>query len=339
MNTDRPHRRICCVLDRKAGHRGITLGMAQALAARYPAEIQAIHLPRWVAPLGKWLQPFWPLGAGLMRWALPGVTTAPPDLVLGSGGNSLWATAALGRRWRCPAAFIGTRRRLPAHALDILVHYDPALAPAGYLLLAVLPGPVDPEVGRAAWEDLRRQRGLDANAPYLACLLGGDGSGYTWTQADGARLAEWLQGVVQASGARLLLTTSRRTPAALEAALRQHLPPAILADACWVGSGDTRRVVAAYLHAAQAVLVGEDSMSMIHEALASGRPVATLRPHLAVPPTYYLNYVRHAEAAGWLARLSLDAPRAWADILTAARGYPGDVAAEAAAALGARLGW
>jgi mitochondrial fission protein ELM1 len=311
--------------------------MAQAMAGRYPVEISPIRLPAWVLPLGKVLQPFWPLGAGLLRGVRP--DGAPPDLILGSGGNSLWATAALGHRWRCPAVFIGTRRRLPARALDILVHYDPELAMAGYLLLAVLPGPVGPEVGRLAWEALRQERGLDTNGPYLACLLGGDGSGYTWTEADGELLAEGLQTVARAWGARLLLTTSRRTPPALEAVLRQRLPPEILADACWAGAGDARRVVAAYLHGAQAVLVGEDSMSMIHEALASRHPVATLRPQQATPPAYYLNYVRHAEAEAWLARLSMDAPAHWAAGLRSALGYPGDVAAEAAAALGTRLGW
>jgi len=333
-------KRIWCVLDRKAGHRGIVQGMAQALAAHYPVESSAIQSPRWAAPLGKFLQPFWPLGIGLLRSTHPAdPMSTPPDLILGSGGNSLWVTAALGRIWRCPAIFIGTRRKLPMNALSFFVHYDPNLEREGYLRLAVLPGPIDDAVGKTAWETLCRDRGIDAAGRYLACLIGGDGSGYTWSQADGKKLVDVLLAATRETGARLLLTTSRRTPKGLEETLRRDLPKDRFADACWAGDGDSRRVVAAYLHGASAIVVGEDSMSMIHESLASHRPVVSIRPQGSSPPDYYLSYVRHAEHEGWLARLSLGDTLDWREISRHAQRYPGDVAAEAAAAVGERLGW
>jgi uncharacterized protein len=333
-------KRIWCVLDRKAGHRGIVQGMAQALAAHYPIETSAIQAPRWAAPVGKFLQPFWPLGIGLLRRTGPAEpANTPPDLILGSGGNSLWVTAALGRIWHCPAIFIGTRRKLPMHALSFFVHYDPNLERMGYLRLAVLPGPVADTAGRNAWDSLCQERGLDAAGQYLACLIGGDGSGYIWSQADADKLVDVLLAATRETGAKLLLTTSRRTPSGLEATLRRRLPPDCLADACWAGDGDSRRVVAAYLSGASTIIVGEDSMSMIHESLASHRPVVSIRPQEASPPDYYLGYVRHAEHEGWLARLSLGDTRAWTEIVRQTPGYPGDVAAEAAASLGKRLGW
>ncbi len=340
MKTGIEAKQIWCVLDRKAGHRSIVQGMALALAAHYPVESSAIQPPRWTTPLGKFLQPLWPLGIGLLRRLHPtGQTNAPPDLIIGSGGNSLWVTAALGRLWRCPAIFIGTRRKLPMNALSFFVHYDPHLEREGYLRLAVLPGPINDTAGKTAWETLCQERGINAAGRYLACLIGGDGSGYTWSQADADKLVAILLAATRETGARLLLTTSRRTPTRLEETLRRRLPPDLFADACWAGDGDSRRVVAAYLHGAGTIVVGEDSMSMIHEALASHRPVVSIRPHGATPPDYYLSYVRHAEHESWLARLSLGDTRAWSEISRHARGYPGDVAAEAAAAIGERLGW
>jgi hypothetical protein len=108
--------------------------------------------------------------------------------------------------------------------------------------------------------------------------------------------------------------------------LRRELPAAAIADACWFHADDHRRVVAAYLGGAAAIFVGEDSMSMIHEAVGSGQRVVTLRPAQAQPPAFYQNYLEHATAERWLTSLplaeaaGLDATR----LLSTGGGYPGD---------------
>ena len=338
--TDTP-KQIWCVMDGKPGHRSITTGMMQALASQFSIEATQVHLPRWTVPLGKLLQPLWPAGAALLKLArsrLPD-RARRPDLILGSGGNSLWSTAALGRLMSCPSVFVGSNRHLPLNAISCFVHYDPVLERQGFLRLAVLPGPRGEVPPEALWTAFCAARNLPPRDRYLVCLVGGDGAGYQWRPDEGKRLAKCIEDACRACNARLLVTTSRRTSLELENALRDHLPPELIADACWSNAGDTRRVVATYLAGAHAVMVGEDSMSMIHEALASGRPVITLRPGQANPDDRYLGYLEFAEHSAWLARIELRAAVEWGKVFSAAGGYPGDVHAEAAKALGARLGW
>lgn len=313
---------IWCVLDSKPGHKNLARGMVAALAAVTRVTVTEISAGFWHGALGKCMQSLWPLGTGLVS-APP---DAPrPDLVLGSGGNVLWFTAALARRQRAPAVFVGSRRRLPPSAATFL-HYDPDLAAEGTLCLPVLPGPFGRADQEKSWAAFARDLRLTPGRVHHTALIGGDGSGFFWTETDAEQLAAFMNALSAATGRTWLITTSRRTPAAFEARLIALLTPSIIADACWFHRGDTRRVVAAYLGGADSVFVGEDSMSMIHEAITSGQPVVTLRPAQARPDSVFTHYLDHAAAQKWILRhpLSRVATGPVENLLSTACGYQGD---------------
>jgi len=323
---------IWCVLDRKPGHRTLARGMVAAIGAVRAIRVTDVSASSWVGPVGKCLQFFWPLGAGLARRACTGQPSnnVKPDLIVSSGGNVLWFTAALSRSIGAPAVFVGSRRHLPADAVSVFVHYDPPLAAEGTLCLPLLPGPTGQKEQAAAWSKFSVERGLDSTKQHLVALIGGNGSGYHWSAAEGAQLGRAMRTWHQATGLTWLVTTSRRTPADFEAALRAELPETAIADACWFHAGDQRRVVAAYLGGAAAIFVGEDSMSMIHEAVGSGQRVVTLRPPQAQPPAFFRNYLERAAKERWLTSLrvaeaeGLDASK----LLSTGGGYQGDPLAD-----------
>lgn len=337
--TGQPCKQVWCLMDRKAGHQGMSRGMVEALAGSYPIEVHDLSMPTWMTPLGKFLQPLWPLGSSLAGRVLPSPQPPRPDLVIGSGGNTLWPTAALGQVFDCPAVFVGSRRRLPLAALHCIVHYDPELERQGYLRLNVLPGPQHSGSTVPGWSAFCEASGLDPQGRYLACLVGGEGSGYHWQDSEAPDLARLLLKLADTLQARLLITTSRRTTKGFEDGLIGQLPGEVIADACWQGRGDQRRIVATYLAGASWTLVGEDSMSMIHEALAFHRPVLTLRPADSQPGGSYLGYVEHAERSAWIGRISLTDPAGLDRLLARTNGYPGDVHREAAEAVLKRLDW
>lgn len=337
--TARPLKQVWCLLDRKAGHQGMSRGMVEALAGSYPIEVHDLSMPTWMTPVGKFLQALWPLGSGLAGRVLRPPLPPRPDLIVGSGGNTLWPTAALGRVFDCPAIFVGSRRRLPLSALRCIVHYDPDLEKQGYLKLNVLPGPQGSGGNNPGWAEFCAERGLDPQGRYLACLVGGEGSGYHWQDNESDSLADLLTRMAGLLRARLLITTSRRTARAFEEGLIRRLPRELIADACWQGRGDQRRIVATYLAGASWSMVGEDSMSMIHEALAFHRPVFTLRPQHTESGGSYLSYVEHAERSGWLGRIPLKDPPDLDRLSELVKGYPGDVHREAAEMVLERLGW
>jgi mitochondrial fission protein ELM1 len=170
-------------------------------------------------------------------------------------------------------------------------------------------------------------------------LIGGDGSGYRWSSGDGRRLGQLMRGLHELTGRTWLVTTSRRTPAEFETALRAELPASAVGDACWFHAGDQRRVVSAYLGGAAAVFVSEDSMSMIHEGITSGQRVVTLRPVAATPPASHQAYIEHAVEQRWIRSepLVTGAPASLAQWLSAGGGYAGDALADMGRALLARL--
>src|SRR5437588_827433 len=108
--------------------------------------------------------------------------------------------------------------------------------------------------------------------PLLGVLIGGANRSYRLSLDRLAAIAEAIAGVLRAGGGSALVTPSRRTGAAGVALLRERL--AGLPAEIWDGSGDNPYY--AYLATADALLVTADSVSMVSEAAATGKPVHIL---------------------------------------------------------------
>jgi mitochondrial fission protein ELM1 len=112
--------------------------------------------------------------------------------------------------------------------------------------------------------------------PRTAVLLGGPRRGL---RMDDAWLDDFLARVgalVARDGGSLLITRSRRTPDAWYARARERLR----ADCrhCWSGPADGENPYQGYLAAADRIAVTPDSVNMLSEACATGKPVLTLLP-------------------------------------------------------------
>jgi mitochondrial fission protein ELM1 len=109
--------------------------------------------------------------------------------------------------------------------------------------------------------------------PRLACLIGGPGAGYKYDASVIADLAGALARV-SASAGSLMITPSRRTPPELLRAIDEatRASPRIL----WNGEGENP--YPHFLALADAFIVTADSVNMIGEACATGRPVHIFEP-------------------------------------------------------------
>jgi uncharacterized protein len=109
--------------------------------------------------------------------------------------------------------------------------------------------------------------------PRVAVLLGGNGGGYQFTEADTLRLAGSLQSL-SALEASFLITPSRRTLASLQEAVDQATQsrPRLL----WTGEGENP--YPDFLAHADVLIVTADSVNMTGEAGATGRPVYVFEP-------------------------------------------------------------
>ena len=107
--------------------------------------------------------------------------------------------------------------------------------------------------------------------PRIAVLAGGNSGPYPFNRASGARLADMLEDLVRDVGGSLLVTTSARTLDETTDALFGGIhSPSLLYR--WK-KGDPDNPFFAFLGLADRVVVTADSVSMMTEACATGRPV------------------------------------------------------------------
>lgn len=124
----------------------------------------------------------------------------------------------------------------------------------------------------AAW----RGQFSDLPRPWIGVLVGGDSGPYTLGPRAADRLLDQAVDAARRSGGSLLVVTSARTAPAVADRLRVRLavgspeaPPCYLQ--CWGDGGDN--AYPGILALADAFVVTADSVAMLSEACATGRPV------------------------------------------------------------------
>lgn len=286
--------------DGAPGHWSQSQGIADALAATEPVDIQRIDLTvrstfwkrlgrlslPWIRSSRWWL-------AKVYNIRLPAST---PSLIISSGGNTLLANALLARLFNAPNVYSGTLKGYDASAYRVIF----TVVSQKLSNNCILPLPPVPQAISSV-PDIAS----DATR-CVAVLIGGDGAGYRYTAADWRNLAQWLVALAASREARILLTTSRRTGAAAEAILQAELPVDLLADAVW-WLQDPRPVVRSFLQRATSVVVTEDSLTMIAESIYSRREVLTWAPEQVAPNTNDAQALANYAADGLIFRSHMGA--------------------------------
>jgi uncharacterized protein len=296
--------------DGKPGHVNQTMGIVRALELRYPCHTHHLQV-RW--PIGlfrrlfqeAWCRghrqiPEWLIRAGCNLGTLP--RSRPPDVIISTGGNTLWANAWLASRLRCSNIFCGKLRQMPPESFTAALTIQPSHHP-NVVELDIAPNLISPERADESGRELKAEH---PDTPLWCLLVGGDGAGYRYDLPDWSILTEHLNRMASTYGVRWLIVTSRRTARDAEKLIRGRLHSDAIADAVWYHSGDNRRFVLKCLGASDRVFVTEDSMTMIHESIASGRPVHALRPNDAAPDAPFAAFLAKAERRRWLKRLTIE---------------------------------
>lgn len=223
------------------------------------------------------------------------VPAAAPDVVISAGGNTAGANVLLARHWRCANVFIGSRRRVDSRGFTAHLTLEPTGDPAN-IVMNIAPSPLLPGEVAAAGRRFASTHGLRAGPLWLmAC--GGNGAGKTYRPAHWRRLGAWMNDIAGRHGIRWLVSTSRRTGAAAEAALAGALAPRNLAYAVW-WSRAPERVLGALIGAAERLFATVDSMAMICECIGSGRPLTLVHAGLGAPDRRYRDALAKFERLG-----------------------------------------
>jgi uncharacterized protein len=253
--------------DGKAGMASQALGLAEATGFPFIEKRLAIRFPWACLPPQLWLMPLRAAGRGAASLVPPW-----PDLVIGCGRNTAMPALAIrraseGRTVVAQVQYPGVGRS----EFDLLVvpEHDDLNGPRCVITRGAVHRVTQ---ARLAAEKLRFPALAEMPRPILSVLIGGTSKAYRLTLARLGEIAEMLVAILLTDGGSVLLTGSRRTGATGLALLRRRLKG--LSAAIWDGSGDNPYF--AHLALADALLVTADSVSMISEAAATGKPVHIL---------------------------------------------------------------
>ncbi len=266
-------RHVWVLLGHKAGDNNQVLALAEALG--WPYEEKRLRYRR-TELLSNLL-----LGATLsgIRRAHSSTLAAPwPDLLITAGRRNepvaRWVgkrsgghtrVVHLGRPWAHPRSF------------DLVVTTPQyRVPPAANVLLNELPlhrvGAERLEAARRRWQSALE--GLPR--PRIALMVGGNSGPYTLDTETAQRLAAAAQALADELGGSIVSSTSRRTPARAATALQTALErPGF--TYLWSPRPQSNPYLG-YLALADAFIVTGDSVSMLAEACATGKPVYIFDP-------------------------------------------------------------
>ena len=262
---------IWAVSDDKAGNAAPALGLAEAVAALRPAQVQT-RTVGWKGVSGRlpWrLHPF-PLAT-----LEDGTGIAPPwpDIWIAAGRATPPLSMRM-RRWSGGHTLVVQIQnpRAPHRAFDLIVapRHDRISGPN---VLSITGSPHRVTPGRLAEAAGRLGEAMtDLPHPRAALLVGGRSKVHDLSDARARDLAASIRDAVLSAGGSLMVTFSRRTPASARGLMTEALSD--LPGFIWDGQGENPYF--AMLALADIILVTEDSANMATEAASTGRPVLFL---------------------------------------------------------------
>ncbi|MBW8815703.1 MAG: mitochondrial fission ELM1 family protein [Caulobacterales bacterium] len=267
MDGPRPLR-IWAVSDGRAGIEAQALGLAEAVARRRPALVTAKRI-RWKAGLGRLP---WRLIPPSARTGDP-IAPPWPDIWIAAGRATLpLSTRMLG--WSGGRTFVVQTQdpKAPLGAFDLVVppEHDGLTGDNVFPILGA-PNRLSPE--KLAVELARFSDRLGALPhPRVAVIVGGDSKAHRLPASRALAMAHEIAAAVRAAGGSILVSYTRRTPPAAREAMTRAL--ATLPGIIWDGTGDNPYF--AFLAAADAILVTEDSTNLATDAASTGKPLFIL---------------------------------------------------------------
>lgn len=239
-----------------AGFETQAIGVAEAMGFA-PAIKRVSPGPPW-----RWMAPWGPAAPDA------GIEPPWPDLLIASGRQSIPYARKVRAGGKTFVAVLQDPRMSPAH-------FDFVWAPKhdrleGPNVLSTLVSPHRLTVERLS-EEAKRIASTISHLPHprIAVLLGGTNAVYRLDDNAARRIGQLLAEIAEQSHGGLMITPSRRTGASAEKIIRDAIKdkPHVM----WNGEGDNPYF--GYLGSADAVIVTCDSVNMIGEAMATGKPV------------------------------------------------------------------
>lgn len=296
---------VLILRDRKPGHAHQAEGVGRCIARVVPANLHRLDVRRRVfghdlvlklalkyfgRPSDRWLRYLYNIDVSQVQ---------RPDVVVSSGRPTVAAAILLARHFGARFIFSGRISGYDLSEVTLMLVHSPRFAFDVRCALAPIPCVVTADDFPPPRELLSEE---DLKGAQLSLLIGGKAHGYEYPPDEWRGLVRLVTSLAERFGVRWSVSTSRRSPPQLGdvfGKLAQEGKVAKFIDYRFAkpGSGNA-------LFGADAVVVTEDSLSMMAEGVAAGRKVIALRPR-KVADSYANEVVAAAVTRGGLAILPM----------------------------------
>ena len=198
---------IWIISEGSPGHVSQSVGLAEALAAQVTATIRQFECQPRIGGFARGLiHRFWMGRRGralpdlilhhLLRLEWPGRDKPSPDVIIASGGKSVFAARTVAIKRGVPLIFLGERKPYPATWFHTTFTPSPFDTESNDIRMDVIPTKISPQSVRQAAADW-----LDRPAGRLwTMLIGGASRSHHYQAGDWERLAEGLTELARREG-------------------------------------------------------------------------------------------------------------------------------------------
>jgi len=215
------------------------------------------------------------------------------DLIIATGGNTSFITAALSKKYNIPSIQIGSLRGLKSSYFTAHITLEPDIGSSSNIVTLLAPNKYKPNLER---NKINKNKAL--------FLLGGDGAGYTYSMDDWEKLEKNIKHFESTTGIKPLIVTSRRTNKIHEDYLYNEMRAYCDPGSIWFHRGGKNADLNTMFNNSDFIYVTEDSAMMITESVSSGLSVSTLSPKTIKSDAKYENMLSRLESNNLINRLS-----------------------------------
>lgn len=239
----------------------------------------------------------------------PKLPESRPELIISSGPHSLPALEFLARYHCCPSVLVQGTIHVAEGSVTAVMRPFEGEYRNDYIFIPLLFTEITPASVEMAKAEYLSSVFTLPSRPLYTLFIGNSSNKIEFSQTDWDGIIELINRLWMSDGCQWLITTSYRTGPDIESHFKKNIEPAAIFEAVWY-SENPRKVTQAFLGMAERVFVTMDSLTMLTEAVASGRPTCALSPHSSTgqPANTHLEYVKYLNHNGYITQFQIGGP-------------------------------
>ena len=214
------------------------------------------------------------------------------DLLISSGGNTIYHSAALSNLFKIKNIHIGSIKDINLTNFEAHITTEAVINSPNNIVTDLAPTRFKPDVK----EKSKSNKSL--------FLLGGNGAGYLYNKSDWKNLINGIKDLAETTNISPIIVTSRRTNKIHESLIFDEMYTISDNASVWFHKTRENADLNSIFRMVDAIYVSEDSATMTTEAISSGLPVFTLYPKSFNPSEKFNQQLKKYEDMKLIKRMS-----------------------------------